>query len=76
MSKYLKINDYMNIVEKVAIENGKPLADTGHKTSYAYALGYVLSNFKYCLDELDLSEKQLEILAKRAEWLNEKGIVV
>ena len=76
MSKYLKINDYMNIVEKVAIENGKSLADTGHKTSYAYALGYVLSNFKYCLDELDLSEKQLEILAKRINWLNEKGIVV
>ena len=76
MSKYLKINDYMNIVEKVAIENGKPLADTGHKTSYAYALGYVLSNFKYCLDELDLSEKQLEILVKRINWLNEKGIVV
>ena len=76
MSKYLKINDYMNTVEKVAIENGKPLAHSGERTSYAYALGYVLSNFKYCLDELDLSEKQLEILAKRINWLNEKGINV
>jgi len=76
MSKYLKINDYMNTVEKVAIENGKPLAHTGQKTSYAYALGYVLSNFKYCLDELDLSEKQLEILAKRAEWLELFGTKV
>ena len=76
MSKYLYINEYMNTVEKVAYANGKPLADYGQRTSYAYALGYVLSNFKYCLDELDLSEKQLEILAKRAEWLNEKGIVV
>ena len=54
----------------------KPLADAGQRTSYAYALGYVLSNFKYCLDELDLSEKQLEILAKRINWLNEKGINV
>ena len=67
--KYLKIDDYMNTVEKVAYTNGKPLADVGQKTSYAYALGYVLSNFKYCLDELDLSEKQLEVLAKRTEWL-------
>ena len=74
--KYLKIDDYMNTVEKVAYTNGKPLADVGQKTSYAYALGYVLSNFKYCLDELDLSEKQLEILAKRINWLNEKGINV
>ena len=39
MSKYLKINDYMNTVEKVAIENGKPLAHSGERTSYAYALG-------------------------------------
>ena len=67
--KYLKIDDYMNTVEKVAYANGKPLADPYQKTSYAYALGYVLSNFKYCLDELDLSEKQLEVLAKRTEWL-------
>lgn len=69
MLKYLKIDDYMNTLEKVAYENGKPYAEYGQKTAYPYALGYVLSNFKYCLDELDLSEKQLEILAKRAEWL-------
>ena len=72
--KYLKIDDYMNTVEKVAVTNGKPYADFGQKTGYAYALGYVLSNFKYCLDELDLSDKQLEILAKRSEWLELFGI--
>ena len=76
MSKYLYINEYMNTVEKVAYANGKPLADAGQRTSYAYALGFVLSNFKYCLDELDLSEKQLEVLAKRAEWLDLFGTEV
>ena len=74
--KYLKIDDYMNTVEKVAYTNGKPLADVGQKTSYAYALGYVLSNFKYCLDELNLTDKQLEVLAKRKEWLDLFGTEV
>lgn len=76
MSKYLYINEYMNTVEKVAYANGKQYARDYELTCYSYALGYVLSNFKYCLDDLDLSEKQLKILAERINWMNEHGINV
>jgi hypothetical protein len=75
MSKYLNVNDYVNTVEKVAYARGKEYTlNDWEKTSYSYALGYVLSNFKYCLDELNLSEKQLQVLANRTEWLNNNGV--
>lgn len=68
------IESYFNAVEKVSIERGKVFAEQYTATSYAYAFGFAISNFKYCLDALNLTEEQIAILNERTEWVKEKGL--
>ena len=68
------IVNYVNTIELVAQERGERYAETYQRTSYAYAFGFISSNFKYCLEALNLSEEQLKILEERTQWIKEKGM--
>lgn len=70
--KYLNIKNYCEMVQKVSETKGKEWGTDG-LISYSFAFGYTLSNFEYCLLNLDLTDKQMDILKTRMNWLlNEK----